>query len=464
MNLSINPTYYCNFKCDFCYLTKEQLSDRKKITPEKLDELLSNIEDPIEHIDLYGGEIALLTPEYFYSIKNVIKKYYQGVININTNFSALPDFFYDDDIKISVSYDFSAREKEQFVLNNIMASKKPLFILVLASPKVLEKDVDEMISIFNMCSKIETVEIKPYSTNQSNAHNVTHKDFEEFVKKWIESPIEKKFQFINENHIRNSLDARYNAFSNDHVYITPNGKYAVLEFDKNDNEYFLELDTYKEYKKWAEQEPDKNTSDICKSCVYYGNCLTEHYRYVKDLDNGCNGYKGLLDWYNDKINNVILKYNNLIIKDIDISYPIFNDLKNLKDNNVDGPLDIVNGTEFIQEILEKTLGFKLKILNSWLNKTIYKGYLNTFDWHNEKGAGGNQNVMPGTHALIIWIDGESNQGGQLKVMDDNANISSFEFEKGKVITFPITWFHRVENYTGDTPRISVNITYERLES
>ena len=24
---------------------------------------------------------------------------------------------------------------------------------------------------------------------------------------------------------------------------------------------------------------------------------TEHYRYVKDSDNGCNGYKGLLEFY-----------------------------------------------------------------------------------------------------------------------------------------------------------------------
>jgi len=28
--------------------------------------------------------------------------------------------------------------------------------------------------------------------------------------------------------------------------------------------------------------------------------LTEHYRYVKDLDNGCNGYRGLLEWQEKK--------------------------------------------------------------------------------------------------------------------------------------------------------------------
>ena len=60
MNLSINPSYFCNFRCDFCYLTPEQLGDQKKIEPEKLNQLLSEVEDPIDHIDLYGGEIGAL--------------------------------------------------------------------------------------------------------------------------------------------------------------------------------------------------------------------------------------------------------------------------------------------------------------------------------------------------------------------------------------------------------------------
>jgi len=297
MKLSINPTYYCNFRCDFCYLTPDQLADRNKISAEKLDNTLSKITDKIDHIDLYGGEIGLLTPSYFYTIKEVIRKYYDGPININTNYSALTDFMNDDDITISVSYDFSAREKEQFVLNNIMSSVKPISVLILASPKVLEMDVEIMIFTLNMCSQVCSVEIKPYSTNQANAHNVTHKDFEEFVKKWIESKTPKNFEFQNEFLIQEALSGNYSAFSDDHVYITPTGKFAVLEFDKYDREYFQEYDTYEEYKNWALLEPVKNVSDICRKCPYYGGCLTEHYRYVTDLTNGCNGYKGLLDWY-----------------------------------------------------------------------------------------------------------------------------------------------------------------------
>ena len=297
MNLSINPTYYCNFRCDFCYLTEAQLSDRHKITPLWLHNSMQQITDPISHVDLYGGEIGLLSSDYYYSIKDVIRTYYDGPININTNLSAFPDFFRDEDVTLSVSYDFHAREKEQFVLDNMMKTDKEISVLILASPKVLEMDVEFMVFTLNMIYNVTSVEIKPYSINQANAHPVTHKDFEDFVIRFDEAKTAKNFDFQNIHNIYRSIDREYDAFSNDHVYITPSGKFGVLEFDQYDKEYFKEYDSYHEYKQWAKEEPEKNLSDICKKCKYYGNCLTEHYRYVTDLTNSCNGYKGLLEYY-----------------------------------------------------------------------------------------------------------------------------------------------------------------------
>lgn len=296
MIVSINPSYFCNFTCKFCYLTESQLRDKTRIKLEKLDQLLSEIPH-IDRVDLYGGEVTALPNSYFYELKEVIQKYYTGKINVNTNFSKVYEPFFADDITLSVSYDFHAREKHEEVYNNMLLSKVPIAVLILASEEVIGMDVDMMIQQLNMCSAIMSVEIKPYSINQSNQQNVTHKQFEDFVIKWIESPVEKKFEFINEYRIEDSLNKTYNAFSNDHVYITPNGKFAVLEFDINDREYFLELDTFDEYLKWAKLESHTNVSDICKNCKYYGNCLTEHYRFVKDLDNSCSGYKGLLEYY-----------------------------------------------------------------------------------------------------------------------------------------------------------------------
>ena len=301
--VSINPTYFCNFRCDFCYLTTEQLSDQKKILISDLDNRLNEISKVrnIEWVDLYGGEIGALKKEYFYDLKKTIRKYYKNKINIITNYSMLHEGFFEDDFYLSVSYDFEAREKSDRVLENMFKSPVPIAVLILASKQVLNMNVNDMIEKLNLCSSVESVEIKPYSINQSNSHNVTHRDFETFVKKWIESPIQKKFDFINEGNIVRSLKKQYNAFSNNHVYITPNNKFAVLDFDKDDKEYFNEYDSFEDVELWFKNEPIYNISDICKRCEYYGNCLTEHYRYVKDLNNSCNGYKGLLDWYGKRM-------------------------------------------------------------------------------------------------------------------------------------------------------------------
>jgi hypothetical protein len=249
---------------------------------------------------LYGGEIGALKKDYFYGLKEVIRNHYDGEINIITNYSMLHEGFYEDDVYLSVSYDFEAREKSDKVFYNMLQSPVPIAVLILASPQVINMDVNNMINQLNLCSAIESVEIKPYSINQANAYNVTHKQFEDFIIRWLEAETPKQFHFVNEDHIKESLTKEYNAFSDNHIYITPNGKYGVLEFDKNDKEYFLELDTWQDYIAWTKKEKTDNVSDICRNCEYFGHCLTEHYRYVKDLDNSCNGYKGLLDYGKSK--------------------------------------------------------------------------------------------------------------------------------------------------------------------
>jgi len=298
-SVSINPTYFCNFNCDFCYLSKEQLRDRKTAKIETIMKRLSEIDETITHIDLYGGEIGLLPDEYLNELIDKIKDEYNPTISIITNLSAIREVFLRPDIDLSVSYDFDAREKEHIVLKNMMMLQRPFSVLTLASEKVVNGDVDFMITIFNTLSNLQAVEIKPFSSTTHRAQTVTDLEFEEFIKKWIDSLIDKNFQFINQDKIEECLSGSYNAFSDDHVYITPSGKFGVLDFDGDGNESFTELNTFNEYRDWTVREKQRGVSDICRQCKYFGGCLTEHYKYVKDLNNGCNGYKGLLDWYDE---------------------------------------------------------------------------------------------------------------------------------------------------------------------
>ena len=40
ITVSINPSYFCNFRCNFCYLTSKQLGDQKQIPLPILDKKL----------------------------------------------------------------------------------------------------------------------------------------------------------------------------------------------------------------------------------------------------------------------------------------------------------------------------------------------------------------------------------------------------------------------------------------
>ena len=287
------------FRSDFCYLSKEQLRDRTKATHGQIMRRLEEIDVPISHVDLYGGEIGLLPDEYLNKLIDDIKAEYNPTISIITNLSAVREVFLRDDIELSVSYDFDAREKQQIVLTNMMMLTRPFSVLTLASEKVINTDVDFMISTFNTLTNLKCVEIKPFSSTTHRDQRVTDLEFEEFIKEWIDNPQEKKWQFLNQDKIEDCLDGNYNAFSDDHVYITPSGNFGVLDFDLLGNEHFTELTSFDKYKKWAQREKTAGVSDICKNCKYFGGCLTEHYKYVENLNYGCNGYKGLLDWYDE---------------------------------------------------------------------------------------------------------------------------------------------------------------------
>jgi hypothetical protein len=252
--------------------------------------------DIIDKVDLYGGELGILSKRYWDELISLLQMHGIHDINLITNLSMINEITLDKRVYTSVSYDFEAREDHERVYKNMALLDKPFSILMLASPKFLEIDTEHMINSLNLLPNLESVEIKPYSSNQSNTHTVYYTDFEKKVKSFFQ--YEKKFNFVNEDLLESVLNKQRNSFSDDHVYITPSGNFAVLEFDLNDNEFFLEYDTYEKYKSWCQKEKQRvGKNKFCSSCEYFGNCLSEHLREVKNLDDSCNGFKHLIDWF-----------------------------------------------------------------------------------------------------------------------------------------------------------------------
>lgn len=298
LTLSVNPTYYCNLRCSFCYLTPEQLGNRDRLCLETLEQRLDEVIDAgyeVTHVDLYGGEVSLLPKAYLDELKIVLAS--RGITDIvmNTNLTAVNSVTLDEDYELSVSYDFGAREKNDLVFNNMLSLPRWYDVLVLASRELLDTvSADEFVQTFNLLTNMRCVEIKPYSTNQANQQPVTFDEYEQLVYDVMTHPA-RKFYFENETQIQKSLDGQRNAFSDDHLYITPYGQFAVLDFDLNDHEYFRVMKDIPEYEKWCDNEKKKvEANPICSACPFKGSCLSEHLRDVKSLEHSCNGFHNLL--------------------------------------------------------------------------------------------------------------------------------------------------------------------------
>jgi sulfatase maturation enzyme AslB (radical SAM superfamily) len=301
IHISLNPSYHCNFRCKHCYLTEEQLSNRQLLQLEKLDKRLTEIKasgHTLGHMDLYGGEVMIMPKGYIQSVKSILHNHGINEIEIITNLSALnKDIVDDEDFGISVSYDFTARERHGEVYENMLKMSRHFTVLTLATPEVIKMDVDELIMELNTLGNMYCWEIKPYSTNQANQSSVTFSEFEEFIKRIFQSPIPKNFEFLNASILYDTIKGERNSFSDDHIYITPTGKFAVLEFDLNDNEYFLELDNFDKYLEWCIIEKNRVFNNkFCSQCEFSGKCLSEHLRKVVSLHNSCNGFHNLIQW------------------------------------------------------------------------------------------------------------------------------------------------------------------------
>jgi len=286
MVVSLNPSYLCNLRCPHCYLSNEQLGDKKILDLKYIETHLNDISnyEEIEHIDVYGGEIALLKETYILELINLLENYTKS-INIISNGTIIKDWMYDKRISISFSYDGSVREKNDVSFKNMSLLQRNFSILGLVSK---EFDVEEFILHTNFLNNCETVELKPYSmSNNSEQIDLNYK-FIESVKTLLKK---SNKHIINEERIKRSLSKVYSAYSDKHVYITPTNKIASLEFINN-IEYFKHYETFEDFKSIYKE----NICATCKECEYLGKCLTEHYRDNEDPEN-CSGFYYLLKWY-----------------------------------------------------------------------------------------------------------------------------------------------------------------------
>lgn len=302
ITISLNPTYYCNMQCGWCYLTTEQLRDKStvldlSVLEDRLVEVMSEYD--IGAVELYGGEITQLPESYQKDLYELLEQYDIPYISVITNYTR-PDAYILQlpKVHIAVSYDGPVRENHERVMRSMQVSEVPLSILTLVSRDLLDTITPEWYVETLNTLDIMAAELLPYSSNQANQHTVRYTEYEDFVRAVIDHP-DRQFKLTNVDYITECIQGTRNAYSNDHIYITPKGEFAILDFDDLGREQFVPVEDIEAYQEWTRREVTLTDEGLCLGCEYRGRCLSEHLHVVHTREDSCNGFYNLIKTYDD---------------------------------------------------------------------------------------------------------------------------------------------------------------------
>lgn len=297
LSLSINPLYKCNMNCPFCYLGSLK-DNENKLDLTYLMNTLNNISFRynIENIDIYGGEVSLLSEFYFDMLVKLCKTFSKNV-NITTNFIDFNKPIINNFDNIGVSLDFNNFRVDQHkVYDNIKAAiQSGKVINVLSLDISCQQNEEEIIDTLNKL-KIQSWRIIPYSKSKETKMEFKgYQFFEDTVKKFLKLQDKMKFSFINKLELDGIINEDY--YNTSHFYVTPNNKVALLQFENNE-EYFHEFDSLDELYDELKNEQLRR-DNYCKNCSVKNKCLAEHFNYeYKGVS--CSGLKNLIvDYKND---------------------------------------------------------------------------------------------------------------------------------------------------------------------
>lgn len=282
--ITICPTYKCNLKCQFCYLTN--LSSDNLLNLNQLSNRLNEIAMiyNIVQIDVYGGQISILDEEYLKQLFSMCFKYVNR-INITTNLTYIPQIFYDQNIIINVGWDYIYKKNNEIAIKNIykLYQKTKKEINVIMSSKNLYKHKETILQILNNLP-IYSFKYIPYIKTKQLQEQMDLYHYEQTIKYFITHPI--KPICYNKLLLQNGIKQQSN-----HVFISPLNELQIITFN-NCYEEFISLNNIRQLK-------SKNKQMFqCLCCQHNINCQSQHKNSLLKTNYDCIGLFKLIQWFN----------------------------------------------------------------------------------------------------------------------------------------------------------------------
>lgn len=295
MQLSIIPSYICNFHCNYCYLGNLTYNN-KVLSIEKIKQRVNEISSKykIDRVVLFGGEISLLNKNYIDELYNFLNKYDLSFV---TNLSQ--DWFINYSLCKNVHLSISLNEERPYYKETLEKIKKlrnvkNICLSVVVLPSILNKNPSELLSFYeDLGLDIIFIQYHP-SIYCDVKYNITTKQFSNFLYNILKEKEKYEYSFTIHNEII-LKDDTYKSTADNFLFINPNGNFSSIKYNEKEEEYYVEFNTLKEWESFCKEEKTWYYKK-CNNCKYFGKCKAEHL--INLNKNNCSGLYNLLEKYN----------------------------------------------------------------------------------------------------------------------------------------------------------------------
>lgn len=272
MIVSICPLYKCNNSCYYCYLGRlrkiQTVLDLKKLETNLIE---INKRHSISQINIFGGELSLLSDQYIYDLIQISNKF---TANISITSNLYRNIINKFKISVSTSYNPS-REDYQYI--NDICNNYSIDISTVVLPDIVNTGIEKFLS--TIPQKVKTISLLKYQSSiymdktyvnnidfyavLLQVFNICYKNINKF-----------KFKVANFYDIFQSLNHQFDSSVFSNCFILPNGNFGIINYN-NSLEYFREFVSYDFLVKYL-NNIDKQHLFKCGHCEYYNSCYTEH--------------------------------------------------------------------------------------------------------------------------------------------------------------------------------------------
>lgn len=295
LTVSVMPTFYCESRCEYCYLGSLRNNTAYLDIRMLNDRLLEIIKHGyfIERIEAYGGDITELPDNYVNGVVDKMLEFSDCLVYTGGLNQATKRF---QNINLSVNkgrFDYE---------NNLKTAKENDYnVIITALPNIIGYSARYILQQLNGIKGYVT--FMPYSASAKNPLHSPFSyakdqngvwNFDNFLSRIVMEYVDYRssytFELSNLDIIKDALNGYYNPLMRNNIFIMPSGNFACVQY-KNGLEYFKELNSIEEWEEECKKDEllyQKN----CAHCEYYMNgCIADHVR-----DGFCNGCPQTVTW------------------------------------------------------------------------------------------------------------------------------------------------------------------------